>query len=499
MTVMTVMKKNRVLRLCLAAALALGGCAKTDTAPDLKEIRFGIATEPRTLDPLSPSNTADGRSILFNVFEGLVKPAPDGSLVPAVAQSFTVSEEGLVYEFTLRAGLTFHDGSPVTPEDAVFSLQTAADAQFNGLNRIALVETTPQKTVRVTLKEPDREFLPYLTVGITPRGNADREKNPVGTGPFMIAAYETQRSLVLRKNPRYRQEGLPYLDKVTYVFMPDSDAQLLALQGGSIDSAAITGSLVEQLDRTAFDTPSHHSGAVQLVALNNREPPLNDLRVRQAISYGVDTKEIIDAAFYGRGEPSGSPLIPGLREYYEPGLGYPTDRGKARALLAEAGYADGFPLEITLASNYRMHINTGEVLINQLAELGIAATIKLVDWGTWLSEVYYGRNYQATIISLDAPAVSPRAFLERYRSGAESNFINFESPRFDGIYRAVLEEAGEDRRIALYKQAQRVLVEEAASVYIQDIEEFVPFPKGKFSGLADYPLYVVDFSTVRRN
>ncbi|MDR0562244.1 MAG: ABC transporter substrate-binding protein [Spirochaetaceae bacterium] len=464
------------------------------------EVRFGIATEPATLDPLSPSNTADGRSILFNVFEGLVKPAPDGSLQPAIAERYSVEQNGLVYTFTLRLGVRFHDGSAVTPEDVAFSLNTAMTAGFSGFNRIEKVETISERSVRITLKTPDLEFLPYLAIGIAPKHNPDREKNPIGTGPFSIASYDTQRSLVLVKNPAYWQEGLPYLDKVTYVFVADQDALLLSLQGNAVDTAQVPGSLVDQLDPNRFDILPNPSNAVQLLALNNKVPPLNDIRVRQAINYAVDVPRIIDAAFYGRGEPSGSPLIPGLSKYYDQTLKnpYPGDIQKAKALLAEAGYAQGFPLVITIPSNYSIHIDTGQVLVNQLERIGITATIKLVDWASWLSGVYRERRYEATIISLDAYTVSPRGFLDRYLSDAGSNFVNFSSPRYDEIYDKALHETQETARIELYKQAQRIISEEAASVYLQDIWGFRVFPKGRFGGAVNYPLYVIDFSTVYR-
>ncbi|MDR2535647.1 MAG: ABC transporter substrate-binding protein [Treponema sp.] len=464
------------------------------------EVRFGITSEPTTLDPLSPSNTADGRSILFNVFEGLVKPASDGSLQPALAEGCSIEQDGLVYAFTLRQGVKFHDGSTVTAEDIAFTLNTAIDAGFNGFNRIEKVEITSEQSLRIILKAPDVEFLPYLTIGVTPQHNPNREKNPIGTGPFSIASYDTQRSLVLVKNPNYWQQGLPHLDKVTYLFIADSDALLLALQGGSIDSANITGSLVEQLDPNRFDILPNPSNSVQLLALNNKAAPLDNLQVRQAINYGVDIKQIIDAAFYGRGKPSGSPLIPGLSTYYNRSLEnpYPADIQKAKSLLAEAGYPKGFPLVITVPSNYTMHVDTAQVLVNQLEKIGITGIIKLVDWATWLSEAYRGRQYEATIISLDAPTISPRGFLERYQSKAGSNFLNFNSPRYDEVYESTLTEMRESSRIDLYKQAQQVISEEAASVYIQDIWGFRVFPKGRFGGAVNYPLYVIDFSTVYR-
>jgi peptide/nickel transport system substrate-binding protein len=467
------------------------------------ELRFGLTTEPATLDPLNPANTADGRSILFNVFEGLVKPDSQGRLLPAAAESWTLEEEGRVYVFSLREGLLFHDGKPVTPEDVKFTLDAAARAGFEGFTRIENVETVGSRIIRVSLKEPDPDFLPYITVGIVPENNPDREKNAVGTGPFKIESYTAQQSLVLAKNSAYWQPGLPHLDKVTCVFLANSEALLLGLRGGSIDAAGITGSVFHQLDPARFDAFSYPSASVQVLALNNAVKPFDDLRVRRALNYGVDIREIIDTAFYGEGEPSGSPLIPGLGQYYESSLKdpYPFDPEKARSLLTEAGYGPGgrkLSLEIAVASNYTMHIDTAQVIVRQLEGIGVSAAIKLVEWGAWLSGVYQDRNYQATIISLDAVNVSPRSFLARYLSGGGSNFMNFNNAEYDRVYHEALTQANEAARAGLYREAQRIISENAAGVYLQDILGFRVFPKGRFRGVLSYPLYVIDFAPVYR-
>jgi peptide/nickel transport system substrate-binding protein len=352
--------------------------------------------------------------------------------------------------------------------------------------------------LRVILKEKDPEFLANLTVGIVPEHNGDREKNAVGTGPFIIESYTTQQSLTLVRNPNYYKSGYPKLDKVTIVFTADSSALLTALRGGNVDGASITGSLLQQLPENGFDVVPGYSNSVQLLALNNSAKPLDDVRVRRALNYAVDAREIIDTAFYGRGEPSGSPLIPGLSRFYETSLKdpYPVDIARAKSLLAEAGYPGGFPLEITVPSVYVMHVDTAQVLVNQLATIGVTVTIKQVDWAAWLSEVYWGRNFQATIISLDSNSISPRSFLSRYRSDDGNNFINFNNAAFDRLYDAALGEVDDDKRTALYKSAQKLISDNAASVYIQDILEFKVFPKGRFSGVVNYPLYVIDFSTI---
>ncbi|GHV60934.1 diguanylate phosphodiesterase [Spirochaetia bacterium] len=489
------------LALVLVSAALFVGCKKDSGSAENKgpaELRYGFTSEPTTLDPLSAANTADGRSILFNVFEGLVKPDTDGNMQPAIAERWTIEQNGLVYNFTLREGVKFHDGSIVTIKDAEFALNAAIKEKFPGFTRIEKVEALGSRDIRITLKAPDTEFLTYLTIGIVPAGNADREKNPIGTGPFIIESYTPQQSLVLKKNPDYWNTGLPKLDKVTLVFAADSDALLLSLQGGNIDGAGVTGSLLEQIDEARYDIVSSNSNSVQLLALNNAVKPLEDVRVRQAINYAIDVNEIIETAFYGRGYASGSALIPGLTTYYNKSLAnpYPVDVSRARALLAEAGYAKGFNLEITVPSNYTMHVDTAQVAVNQLAKAGISATIRLVDWATWLSDVYYGRKYEATIISLDAGTVSPRGFLSRYRSDAGDNFINFKSADYDRAYDAAQKETDDGRRTAFYQDAQKAISDDAASVYIQDIQSFKVFPKGRYGGVVNYPLYVFDFSTI---
>jgi peptide/nickel transport system substrate-binding protein len=389
----------------------------------------------------------------------------------------------------------------MTSTDVQFSLETATAAGFIGFNLIEKIETDGDYGIRVTLTNPDPEFLPYLTVGIVKANASDRDKKAVGTGPYFIESYTVQQSLVLRKFANYWQENKPQLDKVTIVFFADSDALVLGLHGGSIDGAGLPGALAMQLSPDRFDIVPGYSAMVQLLALNNAVPPLNDIRIRQAINYGIDIQEIIDTAFYGKGKPSGSPLIPGLSVYYEQSLTdpYPLDREKARSLLSEAGYGEGgqkLSLEITVPSVFTMHVDTAQVIAGQLAKIGINVTIQLVDWATWLSDVYRDRTYQATIISLDSPSVSPKSFLSRYRSDDNSNFINFVNADFDRVYDAILAETSEDRRIALYKEAQRLISADAASVYIQDIMAFRAFRTDQYGGVLNYPLYVIDFASM---
>ena len=307
------MKKN-VSKPCSAALLLLtiilfsvigfGSCNKQASARVRQrakgELRYGFPTEPLSLDPLNPSNTADSRSILFNVFEGLVKPDTSGRLRPCAAESWSIEEDGLIYEFHLRNNVLFHDGSHLNSEDVRFSLETAIAENFPGFADIDKIEILSDMDFRINLKSPDPEFLPFLTIGIVKAGNTDREKYFCGTGPFSIESYEKQHSIVLKRFPGYwRQiresssdennaqqpvQGLIPLEKVTIQFMTDSNAIIPALKAGSIDGGSLTGAQVRQLNYTMFDIIPYYSASVHMMALNNAVEPFNDHRVRKAIN-----------------------------------------------------------------------------------------------------------------------------------------------------------------------------------------------------------------------
>jgi len=499
------MKKNFLALLIIAVifTVIITACSRNNNW-NPTELRYGYTTEPKTLDPLNPDNTADGRSILFNVFEGLVKPDTDGTFLPCLAESWTIERNALVYNFTLREDVFFHDGSVLKIEDVKFSLETAIQAGFIGLYLIEEVIILGERNIIVSLKTPNPDFLPYMTVGIIKADNTDREKNAIGTGPFYIESYTPQRNLVLKKFENYWQrflpqpQEIPYLEKVIITFYANNNALMISLRSGSIDGARLTGSSVAQLDHRHFDILHDYSSAVQLLALNNAKPPLDDIRVRKAINYGIDVQGIIDTAFFGLGSHSGSPIIPGLSAYYESSLGYSYDPETSIALLAEAGLNNSkkVTLEITVPSNYTMHVDTAQVIVNQLEKIGIEATIKLVDWPTWLSDVYRNRNYEATIISIDSPVVSPRSFLARYHSTDSNNFINFTNNNFDNVYNALLTEINSAARTRLVREAQRIISDNAASVFIQDILYYNVFRKDSYAGVKNYPLYVIDFSTI---
>lgn len=459
-------------------------------------IVIGLQTEVDHLDPYQ-ATSADTRSVLFNVFEGLVKPDKDGNLVPAVAESLPViSADAKTYTVKLRSGLKFHNGANVTAEDVKYSLDTAVGLKIAGLANISAVEVVDPTSVKITLKAADNNFTPYLTMAIVPKDYKDQNTKPVGTGPFSFVSFTPQQSLVLKKNATYWQKDLPHLDQVTYKFFSDTNALLLGLQGGSVDVTSVDNNTSKQVGSN-FKIVQANSNAVQQLNLNNSVKPFDNIKVRQALSYAIDPDEIMNTVNFGKGTRVGTPVIPGLKAYFDDSLtnAYKKDTAKAKQLLSEAGFPNGFNLTISVPSNYQVHVDTATVIVNQLKTIGVNAQISLVDFPTWLSKVYTGREYQATIISVDGSNLSPQSFLSRYVSTATNNFFNYKSAEFDALYAKAVNETDKAKQIDLFKQTQQQISKDAANIYIQDIASFVALKNG-LEGYTPYPLYVFDVSTL---
>ena len=237
---------------------------------------------------------------------------------------------------------------------------------------------------------------------------------------------------------------------------------------------------------------------VQALYLNNAVEPFNDERVREALCYALDRQEIFDMAFDGKGAALGSAMYPSFGKYFMEELNdaYPTNVEKAKELLAEAGYPDGFSFTIKVPSNYGPHIDTAQVLLEQLKRIGVDASIELIEWDTWLSDVYADRDYEATVIGVDASTLTAPALLGRYVSTASNNFVNFSSEAYDEAYAQAQASVDDTEKTKYYKQCEQILSDECASVYIQDLAEFVAVRKN-YTGYEFYPLYVQDFSKLK--
>ena len=480
-----------------------GNNGKTGEPVKGGEITIGIAQDLD--DSLDPHQTvaAGTREVLFNIFEGLVKPNSDGEMIPAVAEKYTLSEDGTTYTFTLREGVKFHNGQTVTAEDVVYSINRCAavpEGQEKPLvaafSAVKSVEALDEKTVAVTIAQRDLEFISYMTAAIIPADYENQDTAPVGTGPFRFVSRTPQQDFVMERFEDYW--GAPaWLDKVTYKICENADALVMNLNGGSIDLCAhLTSAQASQLNQN-FQVLEGTMNLVQAIYLNNQAKPFDNQLVRQALCYAIDRQGIMDMVADGHGTAVGSSIYPAFTKYFLPELvdKYPHDVAKAKELLAQAGYPDGFDMTISVPNNYQPHMDTAEVVAEQLREAGINVTIQPVEWSTWLDTIYNGRQFQATVVGVDAANMTARAMLERFTSDYGKNFINYNNPAYDALFQKAINAQDEAGQTDLYKQMETMLADTAANMYIQDLCDLVAM-RQDLGGLKFYPIYVLDLSTV---
>lgn len=498
-------QKMIALLMCavMTAAAALTGCSggKSDAS---SKIVVGI---PQDLeDSLDPHEAvaAGTKEILFNIYEGLLKPDETGELIPAVAKDYSVSDDGLTYSFIIRDGVKFHNGSPVTAEDVKYSIEKSAgmtgkESLVSAFSNIKEVNIRDEATIDIVLAEPDIDFPAYIattTAAIIPKDNTDSRTNPIGTGPYMYVSRSPQENIILKKFDGYWGESAN-IENITLKVIPNADSIVMNLNGGSIDMfARLTSTQTQQLADN-INVLEGEMNLVQAVYLNHAAEPFGNADVRRALSYAVDVEGILELTSDGKGFPVGSSMYPAFKKYYvDLSDSYPTDLEKAKELLAKAGYPDGFSFSITVPSNYQPHVEAAQVVSEQLKKIGVDAQIKLVEWNTWLSDVYSGRQFEATLIGVDASSLTATAMLDRFRTDAPNNFTNYSDKDYDALYEKLYTAGSDDERVEIYKELQKNLADNAANIYIQDMAEFVAL-SDKYEGYVFYPLYVQDFAKLK--
>lgn len=463
-------------------------------------VTVGITQDMDSLDP-HKAISAGTSEVLFNLFEGLVNPSPDGGVECAVASDYEISPDGLTYTFTLREGVKFHNGETVTAEDVLYSLERCAGAENEGVPLISAfsivsgVEENDAGQIVVTLSEPRLEFLNSMTAAIIPADSGEEmAANPIGTGPFRFVSYAPQNSVEMERFPDYWGEGA-HLDHVTFQII-DPSTMAVGLQSGTLDMAIhVPSEVTAQLE--GFNILSDTMKLVQALYINNAVVPFDDLRVRQAMYYAIDTDAINDFVCNGLGVLTGTSMYPAKQQYFMPELAenYRQDVEKAKALLTEAGYPDGFNMTIIVPSEYPQHVNAGLVIADQLKAVGITATVQEVEFESWKTDVYRGRSFQTTVCAIAASDMTAQEMLQRYKSDHSKNFINFQNAEYDQVVNDAIVALDPAEQERLFKRAEEILNEQAASLWIQDLSDLV-VTRPELSGVTFYCTYVLDMSTV---
>lgn len=445
-------------------------------------IRIARPADATTLDPRVAS---DNPSILVLdlLFNPLVRRETNLKIEPELATEWTSSSDAKVWTFKLRNDVTFHDGTKMTASDVVFTFESLLDPNFVSRRRdlfsvVDKVEATDEYTVRFTLKSPYAEFLDNLTViGIVPKAYVEKvgdekfAQAPIGTGAFVFKEWVKETRIGMTKNPNYFKKGLPYLDEVIMRPLTEDSVRIAALQAGEIDlfQRNVSPEMIEQLkndQRFVFlKAPWVY---YHFVTLNTKVKPLDNQKVRQAIAYAIDRNTIVNDILK-IGTPGTGP-ISAKSEFYNPDLPYYTyDPKKAKQLLAEAGYPNGFEITVTTFT-YPDNKRVGEMVQNYLAEVGIKANLEVLDWGVFFSKAYPPkREYQVANTAIGA--VGPDAAMYgMFHSKAGANIADYSNPEVDRLLDAGRQEVDTAKRKQIYDQAVKLVLEDSPIIFVANQE-----------------------------
>ena len=488
--------KTAALALTMSMAVTAMPFGVSAEETDKTVVRINMESEPDNLDPWL-SAASDTEAVFHNVFEGLVLFDETGALIPGLAESWDISDDGLTYTFHLRDDVTFHNGKAFSAED-VYTYESLSglggeEALSSKFKNLTSVEAVDDYTVTMTLAEADAAFLQYTRVAVLPKGYEDQSSAPVGTGPFVFEKYVPGQMVVLEKNEDYYDESrMPKIDEAQIYIMGDDSAVLTALQSGQLDAGIVYADSADYLTGD-FTVNSSPQNMVQLFALNNSATPFDDVRVRQAFEYAVNKDQIIDGVFAGYATELYSNFSPVMSYFYNDELEdvYTYDVDKAKELMAEAGYEDGFDITITVPSNYQKHIDTAQVIAQQLKQINVNATIEPVEWGQWLEQVYTNADYQTTVVGLTGK-LDPNDILGRYVSDYAKNFMKYNNPDYDKLIEEA-KTASDEERVELFKECQKMLTDDAAAVWICD-PNAIAVTRSDLKGYTFYPVSFIDLS-----
>lgn len=502
------MKRITLVLTFFLGVLLLAGCSNSkDKAGDSDKkgeentLRVAMATEIDSLDPFKMT-AGDTETIMDQVFDGLFDVDTDGSLIPDLAESYSVSEDGKTYDFKLKKDVYFHDGKKFGAEDVLYTYDAMAgltskeplSSKFAIIDKIEVVDDL---NVRVHLKERQNGFI-YLTLRpIVEKDYKDNGSKPIGTGPYQFVSYTPGEGLKLKKFEDYhKKDHIAHFENLEVIRITDRQTMIMALKNKDLDLAdRISAEEADQLG-DACTINNFPQNLVQVMGLNNDFKPFQDKNIRLALNYAIDRDEIIESAAEGKATKLFSSFSPALKEYFEDlGEYYPHDIDKAKALLKEAGYEKGLSFKLTVPSDYKYHMNTAELIQAQLQKVGVEVTIDPIEFSSWLTKVYKDRDYEATVVGFIG-YLDPVQILGRYTSENEKNYINFKSKDFDAAISNAEKAATKEDEIKNIKESQKILAEEAASVFIADPDNNQALRKG-LNGLNQYPIQKLNLEDVK--
>ncbi|WP_333847770.1 ABC transporter substrate-binding protein [Phaeobacter italicus] len=476
-----------------ALAILAGAASARDT------VTVALQLEPPHLDPTSAAAGAIDQVLYSNVFEGLTRFMGDGSVVPGLAESWEISEDGLTYTFRLQDGVTFHDGTTMDAEDVKFSLDRAraedsTNAQKALFADIASVDVVDPLTVQITLSQPNGNLLFNLAWGdaviVAPESIDTIKTAPVGTGAFTFTNWVQGDRIDLARNPDYWGEA-PALSAATFKFISDPTAAFAAMMAEDVD--AFSGfpapeNLPQFEADPRFQVLVGSTEGETILSINNKQAPFDNPKVRAAVSHAIDRQAIIDGAMFGYGTPIGTHFAPHNPAYVDLTGTSAHDPEKARALLAEAGLADGFTTTLHLPPpSYARR--GGEIIAAQLAEVGITAEIINVEWAQWLETVFRGKNFGLSIVSHTEP-------MDIGIYARPDYYFQYDNAAFQDLMAELTGTTDPDARTKMLQQAQEIIANDYVNGFLFQLAS-LSVAKADLQGLwANAPTQATDLTAV---
>ncbi len=452
-------------RLMQAAATAALLATPAMAAQDA--ITLAMVLEPPNLDPTGGAAAAIDEVVYANLFEGLTRIGPDGSVKPGLAERWDTAD-GRTYTFHLRPGVRFHDGSAFDAQDVIFSLNRArapdsTNAQKALFEGIETVEALDPQTVRITLKAPDGGFPFKLAWGdavmVDEASIKDIATHPIGTGPFQFGEWKQGDHIRLDAFDGY-WGAKPALKTATFRFIGDPTAAFAAMMAGDVDAFPIypaPETLAQLQADPRFKVLVGTTEGETILAMNHKTAALSDRRVRKAIAHAINRQELIDGAMFGYGTPIGTHFAPHNPDYLDLTAQSQYDPALSKTLLAEAG-AENLTLRLALPPTPYAR-RGGEILAAELRAVGVQTQITNMEWAQWLEQVFKNADYDLTIISHVEP-------MDIGIYGRESYYFNYANPDFNAAMAKLDAATDPAERASLLKQAQKIIAEDHANAYL---------------------------------
>lgn len=451
----------------VGAVAIFNGRNAQQSANKADTVTIGLKLAPPSLDIRRQSGSAIEQVLIGNVYEGLVSRDSDNAVQPGLAKSWDISTDGTTYTFHLNRNMTFSNGDVLDADDVAWSINQLKEKQYYNANQVeslSKAEALDANTVRLTLSSPDSNLLWYLTgrPGLVFDKDAtyNAKTQAVGSGPYTVESFDSASKMVLKANAKYWGSAhKPATQRVVIDFITDDNAAVNALKSGDVDVLSpVNATLAKSLDSSTYHVSASDGSDKFVLAFNCTNKKLADKRVRQAIRYGIDHKEII-ASRGGVDTALGGP-IPAVDPGYEDLTGlYPHDEAKAKQLMREAGYSTSNPLKLTLTYANTYGTELGDQLKSQLAAIGIDLSINYVEFSTWLQNVHANGDYELSL-------VDHAESHDFYKWTTPDYYYHYDGKQAQELYAKALEATDEADSAKYLKQAAKAVSEDAPADWL---------------------------------